>query len=160
MSAYYIALLTPDQLWTAGAWPDGIAVYYAPGSISTYTHETLSYCFLERRGYDTYRVLSRDYAHLSRTLAQEAVQALERERHRIDANLPADWPQGIHPEMQHWARLLFRLHYFEPQKKFVSGLLKRVQKGGGLSRKQRAVIQEIYEERGNVAGLRKQQHTQ
>jgi hypothetical protein len=62
--------------------------------------------------------------------------------------------------MQHWARLLFRLHYFEPQKKFVAGLLKAVRHGTQLSRKQIAVIEEIYEERGKVAGLRKRQHTQ
>lgn len=129
-------------------------------STGTITGETLSYCFLERRAAYKYRVLSRDYAHLSRTLAQEVVQALDRERHRIDANLPVDWPQGIAPELKHWARLLYRLHYFEPEKTFVSGLLKRVQQGGGLSGKQRAVIQEIYEERGKVAGLRKRQRTQ
>jgi len=56
--------------------------------------------------------------------------------------------------------LLCRLYYFEPQKTFVSGLLKRVQQGGGLSRKQRDVIQQIYAERGKVAGLRKRQQTQ
>ncbi len=160
MSAYYIALLKRTTICPAGEWSSGIAVYYAPGSISTYTQETLSYCFLERRGEDQYRVLSRDYAHLSRSLARQAVQALDRERHRIDANLPVDWPQGIHPEMQHWARLLFRLHYFEPQKKFVAGLLKAVRHGTQLSRKQIAVIEEIYAERGKVTGLRKRQHTQ
>jgi hypothetical protein len=62
--------------------------------------------------------------------------------------------------MQHWARLLFRLHYFEPQKTFVAGLLKAVRHGTQLSRKQIAVIEEIYGERGKVAGLRKRQHTQ
>ena len=62
--------------------------------------------------------------------------------------------------MQHCARLLFRLHYFEPEKKFVAGLLKAVRHGTQLSRKQIAVIEEIYEERGKVAGLRKRQHTQ
>lgn len=160
MSKYYIALLKCIQICPADEWGSGIAVYYAPGSISTYTHETLSYCFLERRGEDKYRVLSRDYAHMQRSLAQRAVQALDRERHRIDANLPADWPQGIAPDLQHWAQLLYRLHYFEPEKKFVSGLLKRVQQGGGLSRKQRDVIQQIYAERGQVAGLRKRQQTQ
>ena len=161
MSDYYIALLKPAQICCAGAWPAGIAVYYAPGNVSTYTEETLSYCFLERRGErNNYRVLSRDYAHLSRSLAQEAVQALDRERHRLDANLPADWPQGIAPALQHWARLLYRLHYFEPEKTFVSGLLKRVRQGGGLSGKQRAVIQKIYAERGKVAGLRKRQRTE
>jgi hypothetical protein len=137
-----------------------VAVYYSPGSVSTYTGETLSYCFLEHTLYDNLRILSRDDAHLQDALAQKAVQALDRERHRIDANLPPNWPQGIPPEMQHWARLLFRLHYFEPQKTFVAGLLKAVRHGTQLSRKQIVVIEEIYAERGKVAGLRKRQRTQ
>jgi hypothetical protein len=160
MSKPYIAILKRAKICPAEAWSRGVAVYYSPGSISTYTGETLSYCFLEHTLYDNLRILSRDDAHLQDALAQKAVQALDRERHRIDANLPPNWPQGIHPEMQHWARLLFRLHYFEPQKKFVAGLLKAVRHGTQLSRKQIAVIEEIYEERGKVAGLRKRQHTQ
>ena len=160
MSKPYIALLKRAQVCAPDDWPSGVAVYYSPGSVSTYTGETLSYCFLEHTLYDNLRILSRDDAHLQDALAQQAVQALDRERHRIDANLPPNWPQGIHPEMQHWARLLFRLHYFEPEKKFVAGLLKAVRHGTQLSRKQIAVIEEIYEERGKVAGLRKRQHTQ
>ncbi|MEA3310169.1 MAG: hypothetical protein U9Q70_11760 [Chloroflexota bacterium] len=156
MAQPYIVLLKHAQLYPPADWPNGVAVYYAPGSISSYTGETLSFCFLEHNG----AVLSRDYAHMPRALAQEAVLALDRERRRVAANLPADWPQGIQPEMQHWAKLLFRLHYFEPEHNFVTRLLKLVRQGTRLSRKQRAVIQDIYTERNKVTGLQRRQRQQ
>ncbi len=155
-----LALLTREQLGMVSEWPTGIAVYYAPGSISSYTGETLSYCFLQHDRRGSLWVLSRDDAAPSPALTQAAVQAIDRERHRLDANLPPTWPQGIHPESRHWARLLFRLHYFEPQQSFVTGLLKAVRQGAPLSPAQREVIEQIYTERGQVAGLRQRQHTQ
>ncbi|HIP95646.1 MAG TPA: hypothetical protein EYH32_00340, partial [Anaerolineae bacterium] len=124
----YIALIRAEEICTKEEWPPGLAVYYDPGSVSLETDETLSYCFLERL-HSRLTVCSHDYAALNHELAHRAINLLDRERRRIDANLPTNWPHGIHPAMQHWARMLFRLHYFKPDHRFVAAMLQLVREG-------------------------------
>ncbi|MBC7250511.1 MAG: hypothetical protein H5T62_09525 [Anaerolineae bacterium] len=156
----YIALIRAGKVCPREEWPTGLAVYYDPGSVSLETDETLSYCFLERFSTGRLTVCSRDDTDLRYELANKAIRLLDRERRRVDANLPADWPQGIHPAMQHWAGLLFRLHYFRPDHRFSAAMLQLVREGRTLSAKQIAAVREIYREHGGAEGLRKRQHTQ
>ena len=160
MSELYIALLRAEEVCAREEWPSGLAVYYDPGSVSKVTCETLSYCFLERLSNGELIVCSRDYSDLRDDLAEEAIRRLDQRRRRVDANLPDDWPRGIHPEMRHWAAMLFRLHYFEPDHRFVADMLKHARAGNVLTEGQIAAIQKIYRERGGVEGLRRRQHTQ
>ena len=151
----YIAMIPARLVCSQEDWSTGLAVYYDPGSISMKSRLTLSYCFLERSPYSgDLKVHSGFHARLSDERAEDARSLLDQERRRVDANLPDDWPQGIHPEMHHWAKRLYRLHYFEPDHSFASGLLARVKAGYVLSEKQTAVIDEMYRERGGVPGLR------
>jgi len=159
MNDLYIALIRAEEVCAREEWPTGLAVYYDPGSVSLETDETLSYCFLERLSTGRLTVCSRDDTDLRYELANRAIRLLDQERRRVDANLPDDWPHGIHPEMQHWAKMLFRLHYFKPDHRFIAGVLGRVRAGNVLTKKQIAAIQEIYQELGGVEGLRKRQHT-
>ena len=160
MENLYIALVRAGELCPQEEWPTGLAVYYDPGSVSMATHETLSYCFLHQFSDGEVAVWSRDDCHLSRQLTDRAIRLLDRRRRQVDANLPDDWPNGIHPEMQHWAKILFRLHYFEPDRRFVVGMLECVRGGNTLRKGQIATIKEIHQERGGVKGLRQRQHTQ
>ena len=160
MENLYIALVRAGEICSQEGWPTGLAVYYDPGSVSTATHETLSYCFLHQFSDGEVAVWSRDDCHLSRQLTDRAIRLLDRRRRQIDANLPDDWPYGIHPKMQHWAKVLYRLHYFEPDRRFVVGMLERVREGNLLNERQIAIVKEIHQERGGVKGLRQRQHTQ
>lgn len=160
MTNLYIALVTADEICSIEQWPNGLAVYYDPGSVSTATYETLSYCFLHQFYDGEIAVLSRDDCHLNRQLTDKAIRLLDQRRRQVDANLPDGWPHGIHPKMQHWAKMLLRLHYFELDHQFVAGMLERVQKGNLLSERQIAIVKEIHQERGGVDGLRRRQHTQ
>lgn len=158
MNDLYIALIRAEEVCPRAEWPIGLAVYYDPGSVSLESGETLSYCFLERLD-SRLTVCSHDYAALDHDLAHRALRLLDRQRRRVDANLPADWPQGIHPAMQHWAGLLFRLHYFRPDHRFSAAMLQLVREGRTLSPKQIAAVREIYREHGGAEGLRQRQHT-
>ena len=160
MNDLYIALIRAEEVCAREEWPIGLAVYYDPGSVSLETNETLSYCFLERFSTGRLTVCSRDDTDLRYEMANRAIRLLDRERRRLDANLPDDWPHGIHPDMQHWAKMLFRLHYFKPDHRFIASVLGRVRAGNMLTKKQIATIQEIHRELGGVEGLRKRQHTQ
>ncbi len=157
MENLYIALIPADEICYSKQWPCGLALYYDPGSVSMRSHETLSYCFLQQLSGGEVSVLSRDDCYLSRELAYEAVNELDKTRRRVDANLPGNWPRRIHPEMRQWAKLLYRLHYFEPGHRYVEKMLRLVQTGNVLSEKQLASVQEIYRERGSVEGLRRRQ---
>ncbi|MEA3341142.1 MAG: hypothetical protein U9R15_14350 [Chloroflexota bacterium] len=157
MTNSYIALIHAEEICAREKWPLGLAVYYDPGSVSTGTYETLSYCFLHRLSGDEVVVWSRDDCRLGRQSADKAIRLLDQRRRQVDANLPDDWPHGIRPTMQRWAKILFRLHYFEPNHRYVTKMLQLVGTGNVLSEKQVACVQEIYRERGNVAGLRKRQ---
>ena len=159
MENLYIALIRAEEVCAQEEWPIGLAVAYDPGSVSLESYETLSYCFLQQYDDGMVRVCSSDDAHLTPALADEAIKRLDQRRREIAANLPDDWPQGIDPDMKHWAKMLFRLRYFEPNHRFARGMLALVQRGKVLSRKQIDAIKEIYKERGNVNGLRKHQHT-
>jgi hypothetical protein len=159
MNNLYIALLHAEAICSRAEWPIGLAVYYDPGAVSTESNETLSYCFLERMS-TRLAVCSEWHATLNERWTRAAKNLLDRERRRIDANLPADWPQGTRPEMRRWAELLYRLSYFEPGHRFVAGLLNCVQTGCMLSAKQTTAIQVIYDERGGIEGLRRRQHAQ
>lgn len=159
MNKLYIALVRAEEIVARGQWLTGQAIYYDPGSVSMDSNETLSYCFLEHR-VDLFVVCSSWHCDLGQTLADQAIQLVDQERRRVDANLPEDWPQGIHPSMKTAAQKLYRLHYFLPEHSFVAGLLGRVQAGAVLTEKQLARVQQIYEERGGVEGLRRRQHAE
>ncbi len=163
MNNLYIALIRADEFCSEYRWPGGVAVYYDPGSISLESHESLSYCFLEYIEYSPYPALtvcSRDHSSIAPESADEAIRLLDQERRRLEANLPDDWPQGIHPTMHHWARMLFRLRYFEPGHRFGAAMLELVKAGKVLSERQVAVIKRIYRERGGAEGLRRRQRAQ
>lgn len=161
MNDLYIALIPARLVCAREDWSTGLAVYYDPGSISMKSRLTLSYCFLERLPHSgDLTVRSGFHARLSDERVDDARSLLDQERRRVDANLPDDWPAGIHPEMHHWAKRLYRLHYFEPDHGFVSGLLGQVKAGRTLSEKQTAVIDEMYRERGGVQGLRSRHRIQ
>jgi hypothetical protein len=160
MDNLYIALIRAEEVCAQDEWPLGLAVTYDPGSMSSMTFETLSYCFLQQHSDGTAQVCSREDANLTPALADEAVKRLDRRRREVDANLPDDWPKGITPDMRHWAGMLFRLRYFEPNHRFAKGMLALIREGKALSKKQIDAVKEIYRERGNVDGLRRRQHTQ
>jgi hypothetical protein len=159
MENLYIALIRAEEVCAQEEWPIGQAVTYDPGSVSSMSFESLSYCFLQQHGDGTAEVCSKDDANLSPASADEAIKRLDQQRREVDANLPGDWPQGIDPGMRYWAQMLFRLRYFEPNHRFTKGMLTLVREGKALSKKQVAAIEEVYRERGNVDGLRKRQHT-
>lgn len=160
MENLYIALIRAKEICPQEDWPTGLAVYYDLGSVSMATHETLSYCFLQQFSDGRIVVWSRDDCHLSPELVDEAIRLLDRRRREIDANLPDDWPHGIHPKMRHWAKRLFRLRYFEPDLRSVTAMLEQVRVGGMLDESQIANIKKIHQERGGVKGLRRRQHAQ
>lgn len=160
MDDLYIAMIPAKQIYSHEDWSTGLAVYYDPGSVSTASHETLSYCFLKRRFRGSHQVWSQYDVNLKRALTRKAVRLVDRERRRVDANLPSDWPGDIHPEMHHWAKKLYRLRYFEPEHDFVESLLGQAEAGHLLSDKQTAVVKEMYQERGGVPGLRKRHRLQ
>ncbi len=157
MENLYIALVPAREICSHEQWPCGLAVYYDPGSISIATGETLSYCFLYQISGREIAVCSRESGHLNWKLANEAIKKLDRKRRRVDANLPNNWPRGIHPEMQQWAKMIYRLCYFEPDHNYVAQMLRLVQAGNVLSTKQVVTVQNIYRERGSVGGLRNRQ---
>jgi hypothetical protein len=160
MDNLHIALIRAEEICTQEEWPMGLAVTYDPGSVSSESFETLSYCFLEQYGDGTVQVCSSDDAGLAPALAGEAIKRLDQRRREVTANLPGDWHQGIKPDMKHWAKMLFRLQYFEPGHRFAKGMLALIREGKVLSRKQIDAIKKVYKERGNVDGLRKRQHAQ
>ncbi len=159
MENLYIALLQRREFCPEDEWPDGIACYYDPGNISFATNETLSYCFLEYGYDDEYTIVSKDDCQLYVDMAEMAIKRLDRLRHLADANLPPDWPDGIHPLMVSIAKTLFRLHYFEPQHPFVDAMLKVIAEGKALSSKQIGVIKNIQQEYGSPEAMRQRQHT-
>lgn len=154
-----IALVTAQEICSEEQWPNGRAVYYDPGSISFATRETLSYCFLEHDFNDELTVVSRFDCSLNAELTNRALLMLDRRRHKVDANLPDDWPRGIQPTMQPMSRILFRLHYFEPEQAFIAGMLKLVTAGKVLTDKQVDVVNRIKQEYGSPEQLRQRQHT-
>ena len=157
MENLYIALVRAEGICPQEEWPNGLAVYYDPGSVSTETCETLSRCFLHQFSDGDVAIWSSDDCRLSRELANEAISKLNKERRRVDTNLPDNWSRGIHPKMRQWARVLYRLRYFEPKRGYIEKMLRLVQTGNTLSENQITSVQEIYQERGSVAGLRKRQ---
>jgi hypothetical protein len=160
MENLYIALVRAEEICSQEEWPNGLAVYYDPGSVSTATHETLSYCFLHQFSDGAVAVWSRDDCHLNWQLTDKAIQLLDQRRRQVNANLPDGWPHGIHPEMQYWAKKLYRLSYFEPDHRFVARMLEHVREGNLLNERQITIVKEIHQERGGVDGLRRRQHTQ
>lgn len=155
----YLALLPAPIVCPPSQWRAGLAVYYAPGSVSVSTGETLSYCFLERGTPEPY-VWSGADARMNGTLARRAQNLLDQVRNRLAANLPPEWPGHIRSEMRVVAKKLYRLRYFEPEQRFVAAMLAIVERGDALSEKQLAVVNTILRERGAVDALRHRQHTQ
>jgi hypothetical protein len=155
-----IALVRAVDICSPCTWPTGLVVYYDPGSVSLASNQTLSYCYLERFEDGTLMVWSKGYCRLDRELAEQAWQQLDHERRRVEMNLPDDWPDGIHSTMFHWASVLYRLSYFEPEHRFVTSLLEKVKAGCALSEKQIDIVKQIVSERGGTAGLRRRHYTQ
>jgi hypothetical protein len=157
----YIALVRAEIICPSHEWSGGLAVYYDPGSVSFGTWQTLSYCFLQGGSRaDDPIVWSRDDVSLNAPLTNRALSLVDRVRHRLDANLPLDWPGRIPPSMRSIVETLYRLHYFEPEHNYVTAMLTLAQAGRTLTPKQIATVQQIKDERGDIEALRRRQHTQ
>jgi hypothetical protein len=149
----YIALISAAEICLPDEWPGGVALYYDPGSVSTHTWETLSYCFLQTSWDGSVEVLSRDDCSLSGPLTTQAINRLDQERRRVEANLPDDWPAGIHPATRQWTADVYRLCFWTPDDRFFKNLRRWVEDGKPLTQKQIASIKRNHGERGNTEGL-------
>ena len=157
----YIALVRAEVICPPSEWPNGVALYYDPASVSFGTWQTLSYCFLQAGPVANDPIVwSRDDVSLNAPLTTRALRLVDQVRHRLDANLPLDWPGRIPQAMRSLAETLYRLHYFEPEHNFISAMLRIVQEGRTLTPKQIETVQQIKDERGDVEALRRRQHTQ
>ncbi len=152
----YIALLPAPIVCAPHKWRAGLAVYYDPGSVSVGTGETLSYCYLERGPH----IWSSRDARMDGGMAHRAQLLLDRILHKVDENLPPDWPGDIPAKMQPVAKKLYRLQYFEPEQRFAAAMLQVIERGDALTEKQLTAVNNILAERGTVNGLRHRQHTQ
>jgi hypothetical protein len=156
MKQLYIVLVRADQVCLAGDWPYGQAVYYDPGSVSLYSGETLSYCFLEFGPADELWVWSQAQARLSDPLAKRAVSLVDQTRRRLESELPADWQMRF-PGQRTAALDAHRLLYFEPAHPYLKPMWQLLCEQRALTSKQVATIQQIKAERGGLQGLRHRQ---
>ena len=155
----YIVVLPAPIICGPDLWRAGLAVYYDPGCVSVGTGETLSYCFLERGEGRPYIWSSID-ARMNGETAYRARLRLDRILHKLDENLPPDWPGAIRSDMHRIARQLYRFTYFEPEHRFAATMLQVLERGAALSEKQVAAVRNVLSERGTVGALRHRRHTQ
>jgi len=71
----------------------------------------------------------------------------------VEANLPDNWPAGIHPATRQWAEDVYRLCFWNPENRFFQSLRHWVEDGKPLTPKQIASVKRDHGERGNAEGL-------